>query len=193
MAASDPFFSRAIFSATGRARAYRALMPSAASRLAHGDIVSSNPRRPVVRAVAPDTLALVGGRDVTDATRWPLVDAGGTVRRCESLGTLEGLLSRDGGAVDYVVVDVEGCGGIAKIIDGLLALRLGHPELPVLLASREVQSDDLSTVRLAIADATVKLPLSQARLTEAMASARENNLAWQARLGRPLADRRVVQ
>lgn len=134
------------------------------------------------RCGSTDRLALVGETNLPDAARWPLVDAGGSVLSFTSLSAAEKLLDRDRGAFASVLIDVEACGGINRIIDALLGFRLRQPETPVILASREVQSDDLSTVRLAIADATVRLPLSRARTAEAIAVARENNRIWQCRL-----------
>jgi hypothetical protein len=53
-----------------------------------------------------------------------------------------------------------------------------HPSIPVVLASREVQFDDLSDGRLAIAGATVKVPLSRARIIEVKSAALVNSGIW---------------
>ena len=129
-----------------------------------------------------DRWALVGEIILPDAAGWSMVDAGESVLSLTSLSAADALLDRDRKAIDCVLIDVESCGGINRIIDALMKFRLRRPETPVILASRDAQSDDLSTVRLAIADATVRLPLSHARTAEAIATARENNRIWQGRL-----------
>jgi len=57
-----------------------------------------------------------------------------------------------------------------------------HISIPVILAGREVQYDDLSDARLSIADATVKLPLSQARIIEVRSAALVNSGIWRNRV-----------
>lgn len=126
--------------------------------------------------------AVVGEHILSDGAR-ALAEAGEPVTGFASLNTLDRVLCSTRATVDSVLIDVEGCGGIAGVIDRLLQFRLKHPTVPVILASREVQLDDLSAGRLPIADATVRLPLSRARAVEAKSAALENNLIWQKRLG----------
>jgi len=138
--------------------------------------------------------AFVSRDDLPDGGRLALVEIGGLVCSYESLSTLDGVLSSQSSTVDSVLVDVDGCGGIVQLIDSLMQFRRKHPFIPVILASREVQCDDLSEVRLTIADATVKLPLSRARIIEAQSAAVVNNGIWRDRVRNKLdAAKRLVQ
>lgn len=83
--------------------------------------------------------------------------------------------------VGLVVVDVDSCGGIAKVIGELMAFRKKFVDIPLVLVSAESPADDFSTERLAIADVTLHVPVSVSRLDLALAEAQINNQAWQAR------------
>lgn len=66
------------------------------------------------------------------------------------------------------------------MIDTLLSLWHRVRDVPVLLFSHHVASDDLSSVRRAICGGTLRLPLSRAGCDRALDDARRNNLAGQA-------------
>lgn len=136
-----------------------------------------------VRARPFRRTAVVSSRELPDGARLPLADVGGAATSYASLRAVDTVLSSTRQVIDSVLIDVDGCGGIAGLIDSLLQFRLKHPTVPLILASRDVQLDDLSVGRLPIADATVRLPLSRARAIEAKRAASENNDVWQHRIG----------
>lgn len=88
--------------------------------------------------------------------------------------------------VGLVVVDLESCGGIANIVSELMAFRTAQYDIPLILISAESTVDDFSTERLAIADVTLRGPVSVSRLDLALAEAQINNQVWQARNATPL-------
>ncbi len=83
--------------------------------------------------------------------------------------------------IGLVIVDLEGCGGIASAASELIAFRLRHPTTSVILISDESTVDDFSTERLAITDVTLRGPVSLSRLDLALAEAQINNQVWQDR------------
>ncbi|MBD3765706.1 MAG: hypothetical protein IE927_13545 [Rhodobacterales bacterium] len=85
------------------------------------------------------------------------------------------------GRWSMLLVDLDDLGGIAAVIDDLVAIRAAVPDLPVLPFTQDTEADDLSHLRLAICDATLKLPVSQTRLDVALCETQQNNAAWQAR------------
>lgn len=89
-----------------------------------------------------------------------------------------------GGAreIGLIVVDIDSCGGISKVIPELIAFRRMSPGTPVILISAESEADDFSTIRLALCDVTLRGPVSVARLDQALADAQINNLIWQERV-----------
>lgn len=134
--------------------------------------------------------AVVAARALPDGAIPSLVDTGIPVKRYASLQYLSESLPYD--RIAIVLVDIEGCGGIEALIEDLLVFRVMHPSVILTLASRRILRDDLSTDRLAIADATLRLPLSQLRIEDGLVIARINNHVWQERCqqlcdkGRPI-------
>lgn len=102
-------------------------------------------------------------------------------------------LSPAAGRWSMLLVDLDDLGGIAAVVDDLVAIRAAVPDLPVLLFTQETEADDLSRLRLALCDATLKLPVSQTRLDLALCEAQQNNAAWQARQTAAPGDRRPVE
>lgn len=104
---------------------------------------------------------------------------------CERYGDLACLLNgarNDLRGWSMLLLAVDDLGGITAVIDDLLALRRHAPDLPVLLFSTEVRGDDLSTDRLMLCDATLRLPVTPARFGAALADAAGNNILWLDRL-----------
>lgn len=92
------------------------------------------------------------------------------------------LVTMKPGSVGLVLVDLASCGGIAKTASSLLQFRKVHPDIPVILISAESAVDDFSTERLAVADVTLRTPLSVSRLDLALAESQINNQVWQNRM-----------
>ncbi len=99
----------------------------------------------------------------------------------ESLRQANLKISTSNQPIGLVIVDLESCGGIASVASDLIAFRLRHQTTPVILISDESAVDDFSTERLAIADVTLRGPVSLSRLDLALAEAPINNQVWQDR------------
>lgn len=99
----------------------------------------------------------------------------------ESLWQANLKISTSNQPIGLVIVDLESCGGIASVASDLIAFRLRHQSTPVILISDESAVDDFSTERLAIADVTLRGPVSLSRLDLALAEAPINNQVWQDR------------
>lgn len=74
-----------------------------------------------------------------------------------------------------LILDLDAFGDLEEAIDWLLDLRSHRPEVVVLAASADFRSDDFSRERLAIADASLKLPASRSRLMSGLISALNNH------------------
>lgn len=103
-------------------------------------------------------------------------------RRVSSLTGAGQLIDNGQRRVGLVIVDLDRCGGIARIASDLMVFRKVRPDIPVILVSADSVVDDFSTERLAIADVTLRAPVSMSRLDLALAEAQVNNQVWQARL-----------
>lgn len=103
-------------------------------------------------------------------------------RRVSSLTSAGQLIDSGQRRVGLVIVDLDRCGGIARIASDLMVFRKVRPDIPVILVSADSVVDDFSTERLAIADVTLRAPVSMSRLDLALAEAQVNNLVWQGRL-----------
>ncbi len=76
---------------------------------------------------------------------------------------------------DLAFVDADHFGDAGEVIDFGQRLRRGARGLPVIMASSAVSGDDFSTERQIFCDATLKKPLTLARLEKAAAHACENH------------------
>lgn len=103
-------------------------------------------------------------------------------RTLVDLAVAERIVAAGAQEIGLVVVDIDSCGGISKVIRELIAFRRISPETPVILISAESETDDFSTIRLALCDVTLRGPVSVARLDQALADAQINNLIWQSRI-----------
>lgn len=81
----------------------------------------------------------------------------------------------------YVLVNIDDFGGIDDAIEALLLLRRAAGKCPVILLSSETVLDDLSSERLVLCDATLRLPLSLTRFEVGLVQAIFNNNVWQNR------------
>lgn len=74
-----------------------------------------------------------------------------------------------------LMVDLDGYDDSDEAIDDLLAFRAESPETVVILLSSDVGRDDLSLERIAVADATIRKPISRSRLLNGIEAARDNS------------------
>lgn len=81
-----------------------------------------------------------------------------------------------------VLVDIDPLGGIAKMVEPLMKLRLHRPDLTVILLTEEAESHDFGLERLALCDVTLRVPCSYAAFEFAIVEAPINNRAWQERM-----------
>ena len=81
-----------------------------------------------------------------------------------------------------LLVDLDTLGGISEMAEPLMRLRLGRPDISVVLLTEEVETHDFGTERLVLADITLRLPCAFASFEFALAEAPINNAAWQERL-----------
>lgn len=81
-----------------------------------------------------------------------------------------------------VVIDLDSFDGVGALFARLRRLRDTHFDIPVLLVSAGMRSDDLTTERLAIGDVSLRAPVSRAMQLAGLIQAVENNRLWQARL-----------
>lgn len=79
---------------------------------------------------------------------------------------------------DLSLVDADHLGDPGDVVDFGQRLRRFAPALPIIMASSSVAQDDLTTERMAICDATLKKPLTHARLERGAAHACENHAHW---------------
>lgn len=75
---------------------------------------------------------------------------------------------------DLVIVNHDAHDDVASAVDAHLSLRALAPDVAVILVSRSVGYDDLSSERAPICDATLKLPLTGGRLSTGITAALHN-------------------
>ena len=109
-----------------------------------------------------------------------LADHGLPFRRIGALHATAPVWSAPQGAL--LLVDLDTLGGISEMTEPLMRLRLGRPDISVVLLSEEVETHDFGTERLVLADITLRLPCAFASFEFALAEAPINNAAWQERL-----------
>lgn len=73
-----------------------------------------------------------------------------------------------------VVVDIDTFPSIGEAVDTLIAFRLAHPQVIVLIGSSEFSRDDLSHERFVIADASIRLPATRAAIASGLCAAVAN-------------------
>jgi hypothetical protein len=83
---------------------------------------------------------------------------------------------------DILVVVLDDCAGSSDIISNLLNFRGDFPATQVILVSAEIATDDLTCERLPLCDISLKWPLSEQRIAEALEKSCKNNVMWQDRL-----------
>ncbi len=109
-----------------------------------------------------------------------LADHGLPFRRIGALHPTAPVWSAPQGAL--LLVDLDTLGGISEMMEPLMRLRLGRPDIAVVLLSEEVETHDFGTERLVLADITLRLPCAFASFECALVEAPINNAAWQERL-----------
>ncbi|SDF29932.1 hypothetical protein PUH89_11470 [Rhodobacter capsulatus] len=109
-----------------------------------------------------------------------LADHGLPFRRIGALHPTAPVWSAPQGAL--LLVDLDTLGGISEMTEPLMRLRLGRPDIAVVLLSEEVETHDFGTERLVLADITLRLPCAFASFEFALVEAPINNAAWQERL-----------
>lgn len=128
-----------------------------------------------------DSIILIDPSSTLDDVSAWLGAACTSVKRISTLQSASSIILQTG-KVGLLVLDLEGCGGIAKIATTLLKFRKEYPEIPVIMIDNEGFGDDFSVERLALADVTLRTPISLPRLDLAMAESQVNNQVWQDRL-----------
>lgn len=121
-------------------------------------------------ATAPVLAVLGGDRGLTAA-------AGSEARACASLTDAGHYLSNDRARGQALVVNLDSFASLDDAVVSLMAFRRDHPQVTVVIASRSFQRDDLSPERRVIADASLRLPTSSARLGLAISHAKRHNQA----------------
>lgn len=139
--------------------------------------------RPMICDYAGDGAVMVVTRDPVELSRhihW-LETMGIAVETRSELRNAVQILARRPQAYALAVIDIDAFGGICATYDILRSLRERLPGLALILLSAEVASDDFGTSRLAIADVTLRKPLSCTTLELGVIEAHQNNLVWQSR------------
>lgn len=83
---------------------------------------------------------------------------------------------------DVLFFKYEDFGTITSLFNFMRLFRLRCPSLPLVLVSTDFLRDDFSPERLALCDASLKLPTSPERLEAAIEAAHANNALWVERL-----------
>ncbi|TKD22644.1 hypothetical protein FBT96_05870 [Rhodobacter capsulatus] len=163
--------------------------PESPSALSPGAAPTGSATAPVAGAARfygldADSISVVyvlshrGGAGLT-CLDW-LADHGLPFRRIGALHPTAPVWSAPQGAL--LLVDLDTLGGMSEMAEPLMRLRLGRPDIAVVLLSEEVETHDFGTERLVLADITLRLPCAFASFEFALAEAPINNAAWQERL-----------
>lgn len=130
---------------------------------------------------APALIIAKKSADLSTLTNW-LNDFGHEACFARDLGLAAKDLVKHRLNYSMLFVDIDSFDGICFAIDDLRLIRNAAPELPIVVLTRDVASDDFSTARLAITDVTLRHPLRVSTLEVAVIEAFRNNLQWQNRL-----------
>ncbi len=88
-----------------------------------------------------------------------------------------------GRAPSHVMIDLDAFGSVMRAYDYLHDLRQRRPDLPVILVSEDFSSNDFSTERLPLCDASLRAPVVFSALEFALSEALDvNNPQWVERL-----------
>lgn len=80
------------------------------------------------------------------------------------------------GRFDFCIVDADLLGDAEDTIDYCFRLRAIAPEMPILLLSSEVRGHDLTAERMAICDATLRMPVARLPFFEGVDAAVRNSV-----------------
>ena len=100
----------------------------------------------------------------------------GPCASCVQVDQLEDLASPDH-AFPYLVVNVDAFEDCGSAVNSMLVFRRHRPDTIVILVSAAVAIDDLGSERRTICDATLRAPVTLARLKRGVSAAYENNVA----------------
>jgi hypothetical protein len=78
----------------------------------------------------------------------------------------------------HLIVNMDGFADIGVAIDTLMEFRILRPHVVVIVLSENVSSDTLDSCRKSICDVTMRLPLSQKRLSNGILAANCNNVVY---------------
>lgn len=87
---------------------------------------------------------------------------------CATLSELDGVPMHNKTESSVALVDLDGAPCLVAAIDELILFRRRHPKMRVVLMSHEFSGDDLSAERKPICDASLRKPVSRARLDAAL-------------------------
>ncbi|MGL6211035.1 MAG: hypothetical protein ACRC14_14530 [Paracoccaceae bacterium] len=117
--------------------------------------------------------------DARDASRWT-GDLGGLLLRASAERDMYHWLSRNTSRKAILLVNCDFVGDAETNCDLGIGLRHFWPDLVVIFASSRVRSNDLSKERLAICDATLRMPFAQSAFKLCVGVAIENHTIWKA-------------
>mgnify|MGYP000123786629 CR=1 FL=1 len=80
--------------------------------------------------------------------------------------------------LDYLVIDVDGCGGLAALTSQLRDLRISLAETNIILLSSDFDEDDFCGGQMMLADVSLRLPVSYFALDLALVQAPINRSIW---------------
>ncbi|RGP35431.1 hypothetical protein [Pseudotabrizicola alkalilacus] len=126
----------------------------------------------------PRIVALLG--EPADARLANIADwvheLGGTLTIADSRVIGPGRRSEILDSFDFCLVDADLLGEVEDTVDYCLKLRKVCPDMPILLLSSEVRAHDLTAERMAICDATLRMPMARASFFEGVAAAVNNSM-----------------
>lgn len=115
-----------------------------------------------------------------------VVQGGYGVDLCNCLETATSTIIAEPRRWSTLFVDLDECerlNDIEDIVSDLMIFRYAVPEVAVVVCSSSFARDDLGAERLAIADISLRKPVSALKVLESIAVANENNQQWRAREG----------
>lgn len=144
---------------------------SVADRL-FASIAKLEPAPQVLPCAAPVFLVDDGNQSLAgaiDRTTWQL----------DSLDQVACVLACDPACDQTLVVNLDTFADADEAVSALMNFRREWPQIAIVIASQKFKRDDLSPERRVIADASVKLPTTTARLALAISVARRHNTVEQ--------------
>lgn len=103
------------------------------------------------------------------------IDGDLIVQSVTSIAQVADVLASAADMASVVLVNLDAVTGLDDAVDGLLDLRKTYPFTTIVIASRDFRQSDLSSDRRAIADVSIKLPVSESFLQIAISTAIGNH------------------